>query len=67
MRNHWLILLFVAIFIFSCEDNTENILDSDALVTIQEIDMTDFYVRTDTSDPLGKPSNSKGNSQKCFT
>ena len=58
-------LLIITAFLISCEDSIENI-DSPEEVSVQEVDMSDFYVRTDdtTSSITDKNGSSNGNAQK---
>jgi len=61
-KIHYLLLLFIAVVV-SCENVEENVSETENLTTVQEIDMSDFYVETESTDDFS----SRGNSEvhKC--
>lgn len=65
MKKNCFLLLLATAFLFSCENNSEDVLNTDTLA-VQEVDMSDFYVYTDDSEST-LTSKGDSNSPKCFT
>ena len=57
-------LLAIAAFVMSCDDNNENAIPQQEISTAQEIDMSNFYLNTE-DDELSRSASSKNSSKNC--